>query len=82
MGVGIIDHEAGTRDIRYLNGMRKLFPKMHIAMLIAALSKWHDSLNEINQQIKLKHKTLLMNQMDVAHNRHQYLPLTSSYLID
>ena len=38
MGVGIIDHEAGTRDIRYLNGMRKLFPKMHIAMLIAALS--------------------------------------------
>ncbi|AXZ24208.1 Na+/H+ antiporter Mnh2 subunit A [Staphylococcus warneri] len=38
MGVGIIDHEAGTRDIRYLNGMRKLFPKMHIAMLIASLS--------------------------------------------
>lgn len=38
MGVGIIDHEAGTRDIRYLNGMRKLFPKMHITMLLAALS--------------------------------------------
>ena len=29
MGVGIIDHEAGTRDIRKLNGMRKFFPKMH-----------------------------------------------------
>lgn len=38
MGVGILDHEAGTRDIRTLNGMRKLFPKMHLAMLLAALS--------------------------------------------
>ncbi|AUJ73056.1 DUF4040 family protein [Staphylococcus epidermidis] len=38
MGVGIIDHESGTRDIRLLNGMRKVFPKMHIVMLLAALS--------------------------------------------
>ncbi|MGX0910693.1 Na+/H+ antiporter Mnh2 subunit A [Staphylococcus caprae] len=38
MGVGIIDHESGTRDIRSLNGMRKFFPKMHIVMLLAALS--------------------------------------------
>lgn len=38
MGVGIIDHESGTRDIRSLNGMRKVFPKMHIVMLFAALS--------------------------------------------
>ena len=38
MGVGIIDHESGTRDIRSLNGMRKVFPKMHIVMLLAALS--------------------------------------------
>ena len=27
MGVGIIDHEAGTRDIRRLSGMRKFFLK-------------------------------------------------------
>lgn len=27
MGVGIIDHESGTRDIRLLNGMRKVFLK-------------------------------------------------------
>lgn len=38
MGVGIIDHEAGTRDIRRLNGMRKYFPKMNLAMTLAALS--------------------------------------------
>ncbi|MDU3265013.1 MAG: proton-conducting transporter membrane subunit [Staphylococcus sp.] len=38
MGVGIIDHEAGTRDIRKLNGMRKFFPKMHVSMTLAALS--------------------------------------------
>lgn len=38
MGVGIIDHESGTRDIRSLNGMRLVFPKMHIVMLLAALS--------------------------------------------
>ena len=34
----IIDHESGTRDIRSLNGMRHVFPKMHIVMLLAALS--------------------------------------------
>lgn len=38
MGVSIIDHESGTRDIRSLNGMRHVFPKMHIVMLLAALS--------------------------------------------
>lgn len=27
MGVGILDHEAGSRDIRILSGMRHLFPK-------------------------------------------------------
>lgn len=38
MGVGIIDHEAGTRDIRRLSGMRKSFPKMNLVMTLAALS--------------------------------------------
>lgn len=38
MGVGIIDHEAGTRDIRRLSGMRKFFPKMNLVMTLAALS--------------------------------------------
>ena len=38
MGVGIIDHEAGTRDIRRLSGMRKFFPKMNVVMTLAALS--------------------------------------------
>ncbi len=27
MGVGILDHEAGSRDIRILSGMRQLFPE-------------------------------------------------------
>ena len=38
MGVGIIDHEAGTRDIRRLSGMRKFFPKMNLVVTLAALS--------------------------------------------
>lgn len=38
MGVGIIDHESGTRDIRILKGMRYVFPKLHIVMLLSALS--------------------------------------------
>ena len=38
MGVGIIDHETGTRDIRQLSGMRKVFPKVHFVMLLSALS--------------------------------------------
>ena len=38
MGVGIIDREAGTRDIRRLSGMRKFFPKMNLVMTLAALS--------------------------------------------
>ena len=35
MGVGIIDHEVGTRDIRRLSGMRKFFPKMNLVMTLA-----------------------------------------------
>lgn len=38
MGVGIIDHESGTRDIRRLGGMRHIFPKMNLVMTLAALS--------------------------------------------
>ena len=34
MGVGIIDHEGGTRDIRRLSGMRKFFPKMNLVMTL------------------------------------------------
>ncbi len=30
MGVGILYHEAGSRDIRILSGMRQLFPKINI----------------------------------------------------
>ena len=37
----IIDHESGTRDIRSLNGMRHVFPKMHIVMLLVFL--WQGS---------------------------------------
>ena len=37
-GCRYYDHEAGTRDIRKLNGMRKFFPKMHVSMTLAALS--------------------------------------------
>ena len=33
-----LDHEAGSRDIRILSGMRQLFPKMNLVMTIAALS--------------------------------------------
>ena len=38
MTVGIIDHEAGTRDVRLLGNLRKLMPKTHILAVIAALS--------------------------------------------
>lgn len=38
MGVGIIDHETGTRDIRRLAGLRKVFPITHVVMLLSALS--------------------------------------------
>ncbi|AID43505.1 DUF4040 family protein [Staphylococcus xylosus] len=38
MGVGIIDHETGTRDIRRLSGLRKVFPITHIVMLLSAFS--------------------------------------------
>ncbi|MDN8872757.1 cation:proton antiporter, partial [Staphylococcus aureus] len=37
MGVGILDHEAVSRDIRILSGMRQLFHKMNLVMTIAAL---------------------------------------------
>lgn len=38
MGVGIIDHETGTRDIRKLSGLKKVLPLTHIIMLLSALS--------------------------------------------
>ncbi|RIP36034.1 DUF4040 family protein [Staphylococcus gallinarum] len=38
MGVGIIDHETGTRDIRKLSGLRKVLPVTHIVMLVSALA--------------------------------------------
>ena len=37
MGVGILDHEAGSRDIRILSGM-PIISKMNLVMTIAALS--------------------------------------------
>ncbi|MCU5746897.1 DUF4040 family protein [Staphylococcus sp. SQ8-PEA] len=38
MGVGLIDHETGTRDIRKLSGLRHFLPLTHIVMLLSALS--------------------------------------------
>ncbi len=38
MTVGVIDHEAGTRDVRLLGNLRKLMPKTHVLALLAALS--------------------------------------------
>lgn len=38
MGVGIIDHETGTRDINKLGGLRKVMPITAIVMTIGALS--------------------------------------------
>ena len=38
MTVGIIDHEAGTRDVRLLGNLKKLMPKTHVLAVIAALS--------------------------------------------
>ncbi len=38
MTVGIIDHEAGTRDVRLLGNLRRLMPRTHILALLAALS--------------------------------------------
>ncbi|UXR69882.1 DUF4040 family protein [Staphylococcus sp. IVB6246] len=38
MGVGLIDHEMGTRDIRYLGGLRRYLPLTMIAMFAASLS--------------------------------------------
>nr|WP_263314795.1 DUF4040 family protein [Mammaliicoccus sp. Marseille-Q6498] len=38
MGVGIIDHETGTREIEKLGGLRKIMPVTAIVMSISALS--------------------------------------------
>lgn len=38
MGVGIIDHETGTRDVNKLGGLRKVMPITAIVMSISALS--------------------------------------------
>src|SRR6056297_126548 len=38
MSSGIIDHEAGTRDIRRLGGLRKLMPITFVIATLAALS--------------------------------------------
>ncbi len=38
MTVGVIDHEAGTRDVRLLGNLRKLMPRTHLLALLAALS--------------------------------------------
>jgi multicomponent K+:H+ antiporter subunit A len=38
MAAGIVDHEAGTRDIRRLGGLRRLMPLTFAMVLIAALS--------------------------------------------
>ncbi|MCS4486503.1 DUF4040 family protein [Staphylococcus americanisciuri] len=38
MGVGLIDHEVGTRDIRYLGGLRRYLPLTMLAMFAASLS--------------------------------------------
>ncbi len=38
MSVGIIDHEAHTRDIRHLGGLRKLMPVTFVIATLAALS--------------------------------------------
>lgn len=38
MGVGIIDHETGTRDIAKLGGLRKLLPVTTVVMTISAMS--------------------------------------------
>ena len=35
---GAIDHETGTRDVRYLSGLRKYLPFITIAAVLAALS--------------------------------------------
>jgi multicomponent Na+:H+ antiporter subunit A len=38
MGVGILDQQAGTRDIRLLRGLRRRMPVLFTTMLIAGLS--------------------------------------------
>ncbi|QLK85417.1 DUF4040 family protein [Staphylococcus sp. 17KM0847] len=38
MGVGLIDHETGTRDIRYLGGLKRHLPLTMVVMLMASLS--------------------------------------------
>ncbi|MCD8893757.1 DUF4040 family protein [Mammaliicoccus sciuri] len=38
MGVGIIDHETGTRDVKKLGGLRTIMPITAVVMTISALS--------------------------------------------
>ncbi|MGV3243320.1 DUF4040 family protein [Staphylococcus sp. 11262D007BW] len=38
MGAGVIDHEAGTRDIRHLGGLKKYLPITMVVMTVASLS--------------------------------------------
>ncbi|WP_119393601.1 monovalent cation/H+ antiporter subunit A [Salinibius halmophilus] len=38
MGVGIIDHETGTRDMRQINGLFKYMPHTAVLCIVAALS--------------------------------------------
>ncbi|MBT2813149.1 DUF4040 family protein [Staphylococcus coagulans] len=38
MGVGLIDHETGTRDIRQLGGLKRYLPITMVVMSMAALS--------------------------------------------
>ena len=38
MAAGIIDHESGTRDLRRLNGLRKLMPRTATLAIVAAAS--------------------------------------------
>ncbi len=38
LGVGAIDHEAGTRDVRLLGGLARLMPLTGIAVIASALS--------------------------------------------
>ena len=38
MAVGIVDHEAGSRDVRLLGGLAKAMPLTHILMLAPVLS--------------------------------------------
>ena len=38
MGVGIVDHETGTRDMQRLSGLRKVLPVTTVLMTVSAMS--------------------------------------------